>query len=190
MKKCFIDVETTGLSSTQNGIHQISGIIEIGDKLETFNFHVRPFERDIIVVKALEVSGVTEEDLKTDKYENPRIVYGKFCNLLEKYVDKFDPKDKFLFIAYNAPFDYQFIRQWFTKNGDKYFGSYFVHPPIDVMTLACAAIGSDRFDLINFKLNTVAKYFGIKVEEDKLHDAVYDIQLTQYLYDMIKVEKK
>ena len=39
IKLLFFDLETTGLSSTENGIHQISGCIEIdGMEKEVFDF--------------------------------------------------------------------------------------------------------------------------------------------------------
>jgi DNA polymerase-3 subunit epsilon len=37
----------------------------------------------------------------------------------------------------------------------------------------------------NFKLCTVAKHFGIVTDEEKLHDAFYDIQLTRAIYEYI-----
>jgi DNA polymerase-3 subunit epsilon len=43
-----------------------------------------------------------------------------------------------------------------------------------------------RTDMIDFKLKTVAKQMGIEVDETKLHDAIYDIQLTRNIYYLIK----
>lgn len=39
--------------------------------------------------------------------------------------------------------------------------------------------------MANFKLSTVAATLGIKVEEDKLHDAMYDIYLTKAIFDIV-----
>lgn len=44
----------------------------------------------------------------------------------------------------------------------------------------------ERASLVNFKLMTVAKYLGHDVEEDKLHDALYDIELTEKIYETVK----
>ena len=37
----------------------------------------------------------------------------------------------------------------------------------------------------NFKLGTVAETLGVKVDESKLHDGLYDVELTKAIYDKI-----
>jgi hypothetical protein len=39
-----------------------------------------------------------------------------------------------------------------------------------------------RAELSNFKLATVARYCGIKVDDSRLHDSQYDIELTRELW--------
>lgn len=39
-----------------------------------------------------------------------------------------------------------------------------------------------RNDMENFKLMTVAKTMGIEIDENKLHDATYDIELTRDIF--------
>ncbi len=61
-KIVFIDTETTGLKGMENGVHQISGIIDINGKIvDKFNFKVAPFEEDFITGNALKTSHVTRE---------------------------------------------------------------------------------------------------------------------------------
>jgi DNA polymerase-3 subunit epsilon len=44
----------------------------------------------------------------------------------------------------------------------------------------------DRRKLMpNFKLSTVAKELGMEVKDESLHDAVYDIELTEKIYNLI-----
>ena len=50
-----------------------------------------------------------------------------------------------------------------------------------MLIAAFAAIGQ-RQNLPNFKLVTVAKSIGIKVEDEKLHDAMYDTEITAELF--------
>ena len=38
----------------------------------------------------------------------------------------------------------------------------------------------------NFKLMTVAKELGINVDESKLHNAEYDIYLTEKIWQIVK----
>jgi len=186
MKLCFIDVETTGTDPVKNGIIQLSGQLVIDSKEhEPFDFKVAPILTDLIDDKALKISGITRDDLKSEEFKTPKYVKGAFLDILGEQVDKYQRTSKFFFVGYFANFDYQFMREWFLKQGDIYFGAWFWHPPIDVAVLAIAALGDRRMKMPNFKLATVAKEFGIEVDADRLHDAAYDIELTRRIYDLI-----
>lgn len=183
-KLIYVDVETTGLDPVRHGIHQLSGAIEIdGEVVEHFDHRVGLFADDKIDADAIAVSGITTAQLA--EYHQACEVYSHFIALLEQYVDRFDKRDKFHFLAYNAPFDAHFLRQWFVKNGDVYFGSWFWHPPIDVMGLAAMHLIDRRHELPNFKLATVAGALGIEVENGRLHDSLYDIHLTRQMFQRI-----
>jgi DNA polymerase-3 subunit epsilon len=185
MKILFFDLETTGLKPEKNGIHQISGIIEInGEVKETFDFKVQPNSKSIIEPEALKVANVTTEQVMA--YPPMLEIYKQFTDLLGKYCDKFDKNDKFYLCGYNnASFDNNFLRGFFLQNGDNYFGSWFWNNSIDVMVLATYFLMPKRHEMLDFRLKTVAKTLEIEVEESKLHDAFYDIQLTKQIYDKI-----
>lgn len=187
MKLMFFDLETTGTNPARNGIHQISGQIVIdGKKVEDFDFHVQPNPKAQIEEAALQVAGVTREQVLS--YPAMGEVYAQFVAMLVKYVDKFNKKDKFFLVGYNnASFDNQFLRGFFLQNGDNYFGSWFWANSIDVMVLASHHLASRRHEMENFKLATVAKFMGINVDDEALHDAFYDIYLTREIYKIIGV---
>ncbi len=181
MKLIYIDVETTGIAFPQSGLIQLAGAIEIeGEKPQTFQYRIQPFPNDIIDEEALSINGITREAMA--EYPSPRTVYNKFINLLEKYVDRYDRADKFHFIGYNAIFDSNHLRTWFEKNGDQYFGSWFYFPPIDVMGMAAVHLMSRRAGMKDFKLLTVARELGLKVDEAKAHDARYDVEVTRAMF--------
>lgn len=186
MEKLFVyDLETTGVQFWKHGIHQISGMIIIDGKFkEEFNFKVAPHPKAIIEDEALAVGGITKEQLL---YYPPQLtVYKELIKVLSKYVDKFNKKDKFHLMGYNnASFDNQFFRAFFTQCEDKYFGSWFWSDTIDVMVLASNKLRHERSNMVDFKLKTVSAYLGIEVDETKLHDALYDIQLTKEVYDVV-----
>lgn len=186
MKLFFYDLETTGLNPARNGIHQISGEIFIdGDSIEKFDFKVCPNPKCTIEQSALDVGHLTKEQILA--YPTMSEVYKDLVYMLGKYVDKFDKKDKFFLVGYNnAAFDDKFFRGFFLQNGDSYFGSWFWSGSIDVMVLAANALVHKRHLMENFKLSTVAKYLGIKVDDDALHDAFYDIYLTKEVYEIVK----
>ena len=185
VKNLYLDTETTGLNPQKNGLIQISGAVEIeGKEKEKFNFFVKPFPEDEIDPKALSVSGTTTEKLET--YPAAAEIYGEFKELLKRYVNPFDKQDKFFFVAYNARFDWDFLEKFFSKNQDNYFRSFFFFPPIDVMYLAAEFLKEKRYLMENFKLASVASMMGIELKEENLHDAEYDIYLTQAIYHKIQ----
>ena len=185
MKIVFFDLETTGTNPGKHGIHQISGEIVIdGVTKETFDFKVRPNPKAEITPEALEVGGVTKEQIMA--YPPMGDVFPKFVDMLSKYTDRFNKKDKFFLCGYNnASFDNNFLRGWFLQNGDKYFGSWFWANTIDVMVLATVFLMNIRGNMENFKLKTVAMAMGIEVNEAELHDASYDIYLTKEIYKIV-----
>lgn len=185
MKILFFDLETTGLLPNRHGIHQISGEIVIdGVSKETFDFKVKPNPKAEIVQEALDVAGVTKEQILA--YPEMSVVFNQFIKMLEKYVNRFDKKDKFFLAGFNnANFDNNFLRGWFLQNNDKYFGSWFWSNTIDVMVLATPYLAGVRSDMENFKLAAVASQLGIEVKQGELHDASYDIYLTKAIYEKI-----
>lgn len=184
-KLLFYDLETTGINPAKNGIHQISGCITIdGIEQERFNFHVQPNPKAIIEEQALQVAGVTKEQIRA--YPSMQQVYQQFVSMLSKYVNKYSKTDKFFLAGYNnAAFDNNFLRGFFLQNDDKYFGSWFWSNTIDVMVLAAQYLLQQRPQMANFKLATVAQQLGIAIDDQSLHDAYYDIYLTQEVYKRI-----
>lgn len=189
MKILFFDLETTGVMHWKNGIHQIAGYIEVdGEVVEKFDYKVRPNPKAIIDPTALEVAGVTLEQVMD--YPDMSTIFKSILKMLAKYVNKYDKKEKFHLCGYNnASFDNAFLRAFFVQNGDNYFGSWFWSSTIDVMVLAADHLMNVRHEMQDFKLKTVAAQLGIEVDESKLHDGMYDIELTRGIYNIIKNHK-
>lgn len=183
IKLAFIDVETTGLDPKVNGILQISGIIRVPDSPEEkFTLRVQPFPEDVVEKDALAAN-------KLDPKEGllPNQAHWQLVRILGKYVNKYKKDDKFFFVGYNAQFDAQFLRSFFDKQDDHYFGSWFFNPPLDVMTLSLVKLIDKRWAMPNFKLGTVAKALGIDFDPEAAHGAEYDIQKTAEIYDKLGV---
>jgi len=187
MINCFIDVETGGLDPGNCALLQIAGIIESEDEKieeEKFNFHIKPFDSDKVDPKALAVNNLTKEQI--DGFESPETVYDQLLQLWGGFVDCYDKRDKMFFIGYNShSFDMPFVREYFRKCDDKYFGSWFHYPSIDVMILAAHYLMDKRRWMPNFKLMTVADRLGIVVDKTRLHDAFYDIEITKQVYEKV-----
>lgn len=185
MINCFIDVETGGFDPEGCALLQIGGIIEYTEsgklKEMSFNYHIKPFDSDQVDPKALAVNNLTKEQI--ERFASPITVYKKILNLWGNYVDCYDKRDKMFFIGYNShSFDMPFVREFFKKCGDKFFGSWFHYPSIDVMILAAEYLKDKRRWMPDFKLMTVADRLGIEVDKSKLHDAFYDIEITREVY--------
>lgn len=187
MKLFFFDVETTGVKHWQNGIHQMSGKIVIdGEEKEAFDFKCRPNPKAKIEDEALKVANVTREQILL--YPPMEDIYGELIKILSKYVSKYNKSDKMYLVGFNnASFDNHFLRAFFVQNGDEYFGSWFWPNSIDVYVLATPFLHKERAKMENFKLMTVAKHLGIEVDESKLHDALYDIELTQQIFNKVTI---
>jgi DNA polymerase-3 subunit epsilon len=194
-KLLFIDVETTGVNPERNGLSQVSGCVQIGDAVvESFDHFVLPFSNDEIDDGALKVNGIDRRQFLPPEhpdhlavpgqvFEPPREVYNTLVTMLGRYVDKFDKTDKFQFVGYNAhSFDMPFLRRFWDKNNDRYFGSWFWYPCLDVMLVWAQILQERRAELTNFKLATVARFCGIEVDDERLHDSQYDIELTRALW--------
>jgi len=177
-KEIYIDVETTGLDKESSAIWQLAGDVVINNQSkERFDFRIKPHEGFTHSDIALKMNDLTLDEL--EEFTPPNIVFAQFEALLKKYVSPYDKKDKFIFKAYNAGFDSDFIRAFFKRNGSNYYGSYFWVPPYDIMSVAILALEDDRPELPNFKLETVARFLGIKVSSASFHDAEYDIEISR-----------
>ena len=98
----------------------MAGAIELpGAKPKFFQYRLRPFPGDVIEEEALEVNGITREELKT--YSAPGKVYKDSINLLSTHVDRYDRADKFHFIGYNAIFDSNHLRATIANNTTGYY---------------------------------------------------------------------
>ena len=171
MKILYIDTETTGLDPVKNGILQISGIVEINnEQVEKFDIKIKPFETDEINPKSLDICKISLEDIKG--FTSPEEGFKQLLEIFDRHVNRYDKNDKFVFCAYNADFDIGFLKEFFIKNGDKYFFAYvkYIKDPFQVVKYLAA---SRLIDAKNNKLGTICEYFGIEFKN--AHDAMADV---------------
>lgn len=177
MKILWLDTETTGLNKEKCDIIQLAGIIVIdGEEKERFNFHCQPIDWGCIEPVALEKTNMTVEKLK--EFPLPFQAYQDFINIIDKYIDRYNKEDKFYLAGHNVQFDMEFLRTFFNKMGEKYFGSYFYYKTIDLMAFCTILHTAGLINLTSWKLDEIAKYLQIPVNEN-LHDAAIDVDLTR-----------
>ena len=178
MKMLFIDLETTGTEPCRHGVVQIAGIIEIdGEVAEEFEFKCRPFPEDVCEEEALRVTGTTRDEIAG--YPEPRLAHEGLAGLFNKYIDRYNKADKFHMVGHNPRFDYDFLTEFFKKNGNPYLYAYIDSRLIDVIAATALFQSAGKIKLPNMKLETVAAYFGI---DHKAHNAKEDTRVTRQIY--------
>lgn len=185
MKLFFFDLETTGTDVTKHAIHQIAAIIETPAGRAELNYKVRPKEGvHMVSPEALEICGITIDELKS--YPPMEEAYRDLITHLNAACDRYDKQDKFFMVGFNCQgFDGQFLRKFWADNNDNFFGSYFWPNTLDVYVLATRELMEQRHLMPNFKLHTVAQALGLIVDEERLHDAMYDVELTEKMYRIL-----
>lgn len=175
-RKVFnFDVETTGLYANTHGIIQLAGVIEINNEVvEEFDFKMKPFPTDKISQESLDVTGYKLEEIV--KWEDPKITYVKIIEIMNKYVNRFNPNDKFYPCGYNIAFDTNFLIQFFKKNNDQYIGSYLkLNSQVDPLYILRMLDFMGKISMHDYRLESVCKALGIEI---KAHDALSDIKAT------------
>jgi len=177
MKVFYCDTETTGLNPQKNDIIQLDYIIEIDNQIrEKGSINVQPFDYNNIEASALATHQISVEQMKT--FNSPQTVYNQIIGILNKYINKYDRNDKFIPAGFNVKFDIEFLQNFFMKNGDKYYGSYFDYHFIDAMALLFIKRYAGKISLANYKLETACNHYGIEIQS---HDAFSDIEATREL---------
>ncbi len=179
LKLLYFDVETTGTDPNVHDIVQLSGLIEYDNVVvDGFNYAIRPGNFDVIDPKALEITGLSVEDLKN--YPAPSAIYFHLLKVFENHINRYDKTDKFTPVAFNGKFDMDFLAAFFAKNEDKYFGAWMNWNLIDPLAVARYYFTFKKAETKpeNYKLETLCQYFGIPL---KAHDAMNDIVATRLL---------
>ena len=193
-KYCFIDTETTGLDRKEHNIFQISAVITDSKlkEIDQINLRFKPHSCARIDPEACERTGLSIEEI-TEVEKTSLEAYNELIEFLSKHVDRYNKTDKLYFVAYNAPFDNDFMREFFLKHDDQYFGSWFWTPPLCVMQYAAWTITLGdtpqynlRSKMPNFKLETLCKIAELDWDDEKSHDANYDNHMTIKLFKEFK----
>jgi DNA polymerase-3 subunit epsilon len=196
-KIIWCDLETTGLDPDKNQIIELALLYEelnevTGETINRSKYHAYclPEECPADFDKITEITGITYEYLQEHGISENEL-FNNMIAFLDDRVNRYDKEDKCYFIAYNAQFDNQFLRELFKRhsNDKVYFGNYFYHLYLDTLQLSlfCEFFGLfDRPE--NFKLETIVKHLGI-VDENKsnFHSALIDIKETRRLQNYLQI---
>jgi DNA polymerase-3 subunit alpha (Gram-positive type) len=161
------DLETTGLNPSQHEIIEIGAVkFKGGEKIDQFKSFINPGVQ--IPAKITDITGINDRMVK----DAPPLetVINEFVNFAGEGV----------LAAHNADFDYGFIRTAL-ENLKIEKDDYTV---LDTLGLSRAVVKDSK----NHKLNTLAKYFGVDLENHHraLDDAAATAEVLSNLLEIIK----
>jgi len=179
MTTVFCDTETTGLDPIDSAPFELAFLIYKDGQLAAEQvFYLNPLDDEVVIHQsALDVNGVTEEQIRS--YPPAAEVIPKIVDFLKPHC----PPEKFVFGAYNAPFDYGQVGGIFFRHG-VIISDYFSGQLIDVLELVKRAKGMGLIKATtDNKLTTVTE--ALRIPHDDAHSAMSDIRATRRLYEHI-----
>jgi len=177
LKVLYFDIETTGLEAKEHDIIHLAMIAEVNGKVVgEHEFRMRPTRFDNINPEALAANGFTVEELKVLPPQEE--VFPEIIATLDRYIDKYNKADKFTPAGYNIRFDEAFLSELFKRNKNDYIGSYLNWHDLDLLYVMFLYEFLGHHKLPNYKLETVAAYYGVKHAP---HDALSDVRAVREL---------
>lgn len=186
IKFILIDTESTGLDPKFHGLLEVAAIFCEFDGVKlttkkTLHYLMQPDSDQVWDKVVLEKFPPDWREL--EKRPDQQTIFLRFVDEIEHFVDKYDKDDKAYFVAWNAPHDEAFIREWFTRQRHKFYGALFFPMHIDVLNLMNYLTAGIYLD--TYKLGEVCKFFNIPYDESKLHTANIDAELVRVLFSMV-----
>ena len=181
-KILWLDLETSGLDPHRHAIIQLAAIVDAGDgvQLGELDLRIRPFKGSLVSRETLEKTGITMDDLRSDRYMDPSDAHEEFTAFMKRWVNPYDREDKFVIGGKQIKFDIEFLRRHFEKLEDAYYGSWFHYPSLDLEHLIAEYLVEGGPALPNYRLETLCKMFDI--ESSSFHDAMHDVKATMEIY--------
>ena len=158
-KFVVFDLETTGLDCNRDYIIEIGAVkIEKGKITERFSTFANSLQLQSIPQEIEELTGISYEQVKDAPLID--VVLKQFYEFAKGCI----------LVAHNLPFDFAFLRNWGFWCGVDF--NEFDKDALDTVVLA-KEILNDKVK--NYKLSTLAKYFGIEFTH---HRALNDAEAT------------
>jgi len=190
----YVDVETSGLNYDNDDIWQIGIVIEdqeTGKAVDAANIKMQVKDESRITPELLDLLNVTKEQLTG--YQSREQGFKEFIEFLTKYTDPTNRNDSLIFCGYNiAGFDMYFIRKLFWKEFKHLnlnINNYIDYHVIDVLQITQLFLLTGSVDgsnyLTNCKLKSMCKIMEIEFDDEKAHDAMYDVVKTRELFKVL-----
>lgn len=158
-----VDLETSGLDKNRDYIIEV-GAVKIVDGVicDSFSTFVNTPQMTELPQEVEELTGIKFSDLQS-------------APSVEAVLQKlYDFANGCTFVAHNAPFDMAFLGNWGFWSGVDFYTA--TRGAIDTVKLAQEVLGNK---VGNFKLSTLAEYFGIEFTH---HRALNDAEATAKIF--------
>lgn len=185
-KLIFFDVETNGTNATSS-VLSISAMKIIYDDENNSLYEEGKYNRFYYVnegeeenQKAIEINGLNKEEItrrREKTFENNE--YPKYFK--DDYLSFYNFCDGAThYIAHNIKFDRQFIPFILEKQFDTMIEN------IDIVKIP----SNNQYSMYKWpKLSECASYYKIKLEEDKLHESMYDVIIMARVFYKMFLQK-
>lgn len=178
MNVLVVDLETTGLDGSENSIVEIAASLhsEDGKRITFFNEKCFAGDEGKISLDALKINGSRMSSLRSCKPEK---------QVLEHFVDFLldcQKKGEVVLAGHNVEFDRGFLKARLGKAGFTLVDSVLPYRVMDTCVLArtlyFAGLLPGQMGGKGTSLKGLAEALKLTVEEEKLHTAMGDVELT------------
>lgn len=191
MIKIFTSIKTTGTIPWKHGITEIAMLaVKDGKAIDQMFTKMNPGEVEFDP-KALEINNEKQDTIQ--QYTPQEFAFKHVEEFLNKHTK---PNEKFMIVAYNASFVYDFLLNMFKKygttvdeSGNKHnrFFDYFYSPALDVMQMANILLLDIRLTIPDFKFNTICTAFELPTPLD--NSCFKQVRLLFMLYNKLSTSQ-
>jgi DNA polymerase III epsilon subunit-like protein len=176
----IVDIETSGPNPGSYALLSI-GACTLGENPHTFYIQLQPDKKDFDL-EAMQINKLPFDELAKNGTP-PQKAMQEFA----KWINDITPKNSTpVFVAFNAPFDWMFINDYFHRHlGENPFG----YKALDIKAYFMGLFGSDWDDTSHKK---IAQFFGIKLDfsHHALQDALDEAQLFKIMLEENQKRKR
>jgi len=177
---CYIsiDVETSGPAPSRYALLSIGACL-VDDPDQSFYVELQP-DKEGSEPEALAVSGLDLEQLRLSGAE-PAAAMAAFAEWVRSVTP---PGARPVFVAFNAPFDWMFVQDYFQRYG---VSNPFGHAALDVKALAMGLLGIEWTDTAMARV-AARLDLPIQLSHHALQDARDQAQLFRHLLAEMETE--
>lgn len=178
-----IDLETTGVDPKTNAIIEIACIHYNGaEKLSEFNVEVATNSGRKKSLGAMRITKKSHKDIMN----NYEALYSEnavdaFTEYLIKDVCS-HTKERITIVGHNVSFDINFMKEWLSRHNIDKWDEVFTVRFLDTAVIAEFLRNTGALPLKSLSLDKLAEGLGVEVDKNKLHTALYDVDLTFKCY--------